>query len=654
MSQRSNTNSTTAPVDEARLLFPGYQEFFFLFLHQLPFNFGFHLRGRMATTILDLFSRLSSNDLEPQIMKLQLIARFLGYLVFSPNWHEAGIDSSKIQFIALTDGLEQLQSLGLSLLAQMEHAWGKGQLIATVPWVTELLRLSKWDSITQTSKRFRQLLAYLRKVQSTIGCLEESGNEGRFGPSMELVAFYLERFFDETSGLPKLTSLPFSSLGQPNEDFHDCLDKTAFGFSMILIFASSPHMEDLFSLVDQIYRGLVSKSPSKARKLRPSIVSTNIGIEPSKLFGEAETGLLPTPAKARNTNSGVSLDDLQNAQGSIETKLVEAFFHQHRDVKVICEFAVNQVLKSAPSQIQVECIDPTFEDEGITNASSAKQLANTQSLAFNKARASLERRFESAIENGLEIFGPKGLHPRISTIAITLSTTRGMLSGKPVLQTLVSNACETIQRNKKDEVHSNNTATKETKDEDCTRLCVAAIEDIVDAFDLTKSKQTSPKTEDVLGLMHQASSQIQNLSVERDGAIPSESSLRTFVASLFVLDRSSSLILNWCEALDDNEFHSVLSVLLGLILSVGAVSSYGLKRFTHTINGDMIVRLVETTIDENGNTHVFQLLQDLVDANIVDLGMLVDYLRTRKMSGPMQALLSNLLCVHKKDGILQL
>jgi hypothetical protein len=632
MSQRSNTNSTT-PLDEAQLLFLGYQEFFFLFLHQLPFNFGFHLRGRMTKTILELFSKLSPDCLELQIMKLQLVARFLGYLIFSPNWHEAGIDSSKIQAIALADGLQQLQSLGLSPITQVEQAWGKGQLIATVPWMTELLRMAKWDSLTQTSREFRQLLAYLRGVQNTIVWWEESGAAERFGPSMELVSFYLERFFDEMSGLPKLTSLPHSTLGPPNEDQPDCLDKTSAGFSTILIFASSPHMEDLFSLVDQIGRGLVSKSPSRARKLRPSVVSHNIGMEPSQLFGETEKGLLPTPVKVGNRRNDESMDNLQNEHRSIETKLVEAFFHQHRDIKGICDFAVNQVLKSAPSQITVESIEPTFENEGITNDSSEEKLANTQTLAFNKAKLSLETRLKDAIKSGLEIFGPKALHPRIASTAISLSIARGMLSGQPVLHTLVSNTSKTAQRNEAQKPQVKSIVTKEDGNKDRTSLAVSAIEDIVLAFDDTKSEESAWKTEDVLILARRASSQIENLAIERDGSIPAESSLRTFVASLLKLDRSSGSILKWCQRLPDKEFHPVLSALLSLILAVASVSSYGLKRFIGMIDGGMILHLVETSIDEEESRHVVLLLEALVDANIIDLDVLVDSVGTQKLTG---------------------
>lgn len=575
-------------------------------------------------------------------MKLQLVARFLGYLIFSPNWHEAGIDSSKIQAIELADGLQQLESLGLSLLSQMEQAWGKGQLIITVPWVTELLRMAKWDSLTQTSRQFRQLLAYLRGVQKAIVC-EETDSEERFGPSIELVFFYLERFFDETSGLPKLTSLPRSTVGHSSEDLCDCLDKTSAGFSTVLIFASSPHMEDLFSLVEQIVRGVINRSPSKARKLRPSVVSLSVGMEPSKLFGESEKGLLPTPVKDGARGKNESMEPEQSEQRSIETKLVEAFFHQHRDIKGICDFATSQVLRSAPSQIAAECIEPTFEKEGITNDSSEEELARVQTLAFNNARACLERRLVDAIGSGLEIFGPKVLHPRIASIAISLSVARGLLSGQSVLHTLVSGVSKTEQRYKTNSLDVKSMAAKENSNGDLSSLAVSAIEEITSAFDGTTSEKLAPKAADILVLVRQASSCVQNLASDRDRSIPAESSLRAFVATLLQLDRSSKSILEWCRTLPDEEFHSILSALLSLILAIAAVSSYGLKRLTAFINGDLVLRLVETSHDGEQSSHVVQLIEDLVDANMIDLALLADSVGTKKHTGHIGAILSTLL-----------
>ena len=79
--KRSSTTQSASPMDEARPFFPGYQEFFFLFLHELPFNFGIHLRGRMVYILNDLLSNLSLDNLEQKVVKLQLLARFLGFLI---------------------------------------------------------------------------------------------------------------------------------------------------------------------------------------------------------------------------------------------------------------------------------------------------------------------------------------------------------------------------------------------------------------------------------------------------------------------------------------------------------------------------------------------------------------------------------------------
>jgi hypothetical protein len=54
-----------------------------------------------------------------------------------------------------------------------------------------------------------------------------------------------------------------------------------------------------------------------------------------------------------------------SATASIQAKLVDAFFHQHRDLKEICEFAVNRVLKNVSNRVASECIRPVFDESNL-------------------------------------------------------------------------------------------------------------------------------------------------------------------------------------------------------------------------------------------------------------------------------------------------
>ena len=65
-----------------------------------------------------------------------MLAKYLGLLVFSPNWDISagnGSDSSSI------DNLPPIDVKGA-----VEDAWEQSRLIAVVPWVIQFLAMMKW------------------------------------------------------------------------------------------------------------------------------------------------------------------------------------------------------------------------------------------------------------------------------------------------------------------------------------------------------------------------------------------------------------------------------------------------------------------------------------------------------------------------------
>ena len=582
----------------------------------------------MATALSERHSNLSLVDLEKKIMKLQILARFLGYLVFSPNWHGVGIDVSKIQPIPSTNGLLQLESIGVFILSHVHEGWKSGQMIAVIPWVTELLRMAKWDSLTQASIPFRQLLTDLRGIQVNLTSLSTEKSEGRFGPSMALVVFYLERFFDDTIGLPRLTGLARSNLGQIDKDSSDLLDNQYTGFSAVLLYASSPHMEDLVSLVDQIRRGIMSKSPTKARKVRPSIVNSTIGIEPNKLFGgDSEKGL-PTLTRAGSLHS-----DLRNAetveQQSIEMKLTEAFFHQHRDIKEICEFAVDRVMKHELNHIATECTKQTYEDENITSQSTDEMRTNAEAVAFTRAHKMLENRLDNAVRRSLDAFGVEPYCPRVLEVASSLSSRRGMQSAKSMLRILVSNACDSIQgqKHKASETSKDLVTAVATK----TSLAEAAFENLVIHF---AGSEVNPNDMDGLDLMCHATESIQSLGQEYDAVLPTESNLRKLMASLRQLDRISDTLVTWCQSLGTNEYYRALLVLLGLMLAVRSVSAYGLHQLKKKMmNSALILRFLESSNEaKQSKDEVAHFMNKLLEESILDIDTFTEAAKSQEAS----------------------
>jgi len=564
----------------------------------------------MAKTILESLSDLSHNDLEKKVMKLQLLSRFLGYLVFSPNWHEAAIDNAKNQSLDVCNGLEQLESLGLSLALQVRKAWTAGYLIGVIPWVTELLRMAKWDSCTQASPAFRWLLADLRFVQEALSCPEDSATCG-FAPSMQIIVFCLERFFDDTYGLPRLTSLPPSNLGilgnDPNTKW---IDGYEMGFSTVLLFASSPNVEDLLSLVDQTEIGSTNKSSlSKARKLRASVVSLSLEVEPSRFVADEENGLFPTPVKARRQDSNDILSQSDNR--SIESRLVEGFFHQHRNLKEISEFVVGQVLRNYSRHIVPDCVREILASEGnIPGKPETETLAKYITLAHEKVELTLTKTLEEKIGQALVLLGPCDADDSIITIATRLSVSAAMNSVQPTLHSVIARQLEEVQRTGSTSLQSSRGVG------DTTTAAIAALDNITSLF-RTAIEDPLPSSGVVVGIQR-ACSCLQALRRESEASVPGEATLRVIVSALLRLDKASHKILRWCDSLPDESFLETSLVLIRLILAVSDVSSYGLPTLVRAIDGTFVSRALKGNGQVKGGAEMLELLQELFEKNIID------------------------------------
>ena len=597
LAQRTEASSVS-PLTEAQLHFPGYQEFFFIFLHSANnYNFGTHLRAAFVATMINLSSDQSTNSLEKRLMNLQLFARFLGFLIFSPNWHGAEIDSAKIRPIVLADGLYQLESLGLSPMKMVEDAWVGGYTVSVVPWVTELLKMAKWDSLSQTSLTFRQLLANLRNIQSFVSS-KDAIEVDRFGPSMQILSLCLETFFYEANGLAKLTSLPQASLSSVATVAADSLDRLSIGFSTAAFFASSPHIEDLSNLINGLCVSTVGKSPNKWRKLRPSVVSHGINLEASNLFPESPNKIgIPPPSDEWKSPKSVGWNGAFGSQTrNIQTKLVHAFFHQHRDVKEVCEFSVSQVLKNVSNQALSACIKPAFEEQKLRGDSSDHDFENAQEVALHSSQAFLKSLMETSLRKSLEVLGPPGLHPKVLDIAIFLSVTRGVHSGQALLHTLVLNESKTLrkslEREKKKESQGKEVTFIEEQPASPRDKALQDLLSAVDALEHYLCSSSNKAANDVALLASEADKLLKSFFTVLGCAMPTELSLRRLFESVFRLDCTSASFIEWCLGLGDQDCYSVLMPYLWFSIELSRLTLHGLKTLSECLQEEVLVQLL--------------------------------------------------------------
>eukprot|EP00980_Cylindrotheca_fusiformis_P000161 scaffold26_cov117-Cylindrotheca_fusiformis.AAC.2 len=610
--------ASLSPLAEAKLEFPGYQEFFFIFLHSADnYNMGIHLKNRLVATILDLSSNHSTSQLEKRMMNLQLLARFLGFLVFSPNWHDAALDLGKLNrdlgLMTLSNGLHQLESIGLPTDQLVSQSWKFGFSVMTIPWITELLKMAKWDSLSLSSKQLRETMSNLRAIQA----LAVAGDTKRFGPSMELLSFHLESFFNTTIGLPKLTSLPLSNLPMLGEVLTESLDATLMEFSTSAMFASSSHIEDISNLIDHLNSAPIGKSPSKARKLRPSVVSRELSLEDGSQF-------LDSPHKSLSASNRTSFPRLawsgseSTKSVGIQKKLEDAFFHQHRDLRDVCDFTVSRVVKNtARHESLTQLIRDYLEEKKICLDSSDKEISKARETALEIANQFLRRNLEKSVRTSLTALGPSDLPSQVMDVAVSLAVSQGMKAGQALLRALVLDECNTFL----DDLNCRKKIVLPSK-----TLSFGAneqgLEDILfslSAFPsyLSENRPSKWDTEEIARRIKGALESITLFESMHEN-LPPEASLRKVFAVLFQIDAEASSFFQWCSSLADKKYFAVMPVFLRFEISAAKLTSYGTKNVSELIDCEVLSRLIKVWPEtRDAVEQMTVLLKDMLGARIL-------------------------------------
>jgi hypothetical protein len=217
----TTSSTTTLPKtasEASASSFLGIERFFFLFLlHCDSHALSSHLLRGLASRIRVL-EKLSEHQmvseihvarhLPERISQLRLLGRFLGLVLFSPNWSTTSDPSygdttkmSSALSAALRDDIERANQLSppLDAVKSLEHAEKRGQLVLTVPWICSFLRMAKLDRVSMgmfffTNHSLTYLLNYLltysitltQKVRYTCQILFEICETYAFEPCLEV------------------------------------------------------------------------------------------------------------------------------------------------------------------------------------------------------------------------------------------------------------------------------------------------------------------------------------------------------------------------------------------------------------------------------------------------------------------------------------
>ena len=531
----------------------------------------------------DMISNHSLSGLEKRMLELALLGRFLGFLVFSPNWQEEGIDLNKLKpcICSLDHGLNLLESIGLPLPKIVQEAWDGGYIFLAIPWVTELLKMSKWDSISQSSMNYRQILANLRLVHSYTSQPSPEENT-RDGPHLQLLSFHLETFFNDTFSLPKLTSLPDATIARNPQTNPDSLDNQKIELSTAAIYSSSPYMEDLCDMITNMTKKKTRHEIK--RKLRPSIVSTTVGTEAQSYLGADLPREKVMSPLSKAACKGSPLD--KSAYGKkihAQNKLTEGFFHQHRDLKEICDFAVDQTLKTLlVDEIHVFVVQAA-DELNIGIESTETEIEEMEMRAFQSSRGLLRNKLTKKLTKSLELFSHPGMQKRVIDVATKLSTVRGMESSQYIVRGLISSSTKIVLK-----YSENNKNTPESKKQEIKTEIDHAIEAATSSIrnlqnDLCKVEDSETSTR----LIEEALACVE--TVTKSVLIPRENLLREFFDCILDLEPIAESIITQVLEFDTPEMWITFCAFFRLLEHLALISGYWRSRISNLFGEDFFI-----------------------------------------------------------------
>ncbi|KAG7347126.1 hypothetical protein IV203_006195 [Nitzschia inconspicua] len=576
-SNHKNPSLQSTPFIEALHEFPGYQEFFFLFVDAADsYKLNMHLSNQLAKKIQEFIASRSSIGLEKRMMDLLLLGRFLGYLIFSSHWHGEVVDWSKLKPVAICpdQGLKQLESVGLDLAKFVRDAWIGRYTLLAIPCVSEILKMTKWDSLTQTSRIFRQLLADLRWIQQAVLAPSRS-NE-----NLQIVSSHLETLFHGTVTLPKLTSLPSSTLSNQSRinEKSDSLDVQKFVFSSVAVNASSSSMEALSDMIMEWRKpkckGSESTKSKVVKKLRPSVVTPGAQMH-SSLGVESPVAKIPLP---NGTNQFEEVTPDGKRRGA-QSRLEDAFFHQHRPLKEICNFIVDQALKNLSAEEFKAFASQAVAEKNVEIGPSDDADEKTHERGVELSRKWLRTFLETKLLTTLRILTPPDVDDKIIEIAVKLSADRGMKSCEMMLSSTVANVIYATRKETDISVQSRQ------KERIGAMLDIDVL--VVDATtSITRLRNdfSMTKREENLSLIAESFRLVTMLA--ESVLIPSDHLLRDFFAAVITLDQVAVLVVESALQFSSDVTWETFLSFLRLISALSLISLYGSKSIKTLFDSD--------------------------------------------------------------------
>ena len=422
--------------------FSGNQEFFFRFMNFVDsYAFSIHLRNRLVALVTKMWLSNDTKGIEQRIMKMQMLSKFLGVLAFSPNW----IDDNIALGTSLTNGMEDVTTPFFEIKRFVEKGWHERRLIVTIPWVVSFIQMISWDESSVRRPYYREAFSLLRKIHKW--CVETMlDGLNHHSPNILLLSLQLESLFSDVVGLGEIECISSFELNLPSDNSASALDDLYFGFSEPFILSLSTHLDDLQKLV----MNLSSVGSNQAithgtsKKLKPYVLSSYPSTMTLSLIGEKQLQETVT------TNNSGSLHQT-GEEDKIIGKMIESFFHQHKDLQSICDFIIDLSLKSASKDLNKLGVDFKVKESYFHHFSNSamplpdpvdidwylKMLRNVEVDTYEPAIQDFNQVINAYITNAIDTIFPPDINSQVKDIAKSICISHACRKGDSIVTSFI-------------------------------------------------------------------------------------------------------------------------------------------------------------------------------------------------------------------------
>ncbi|EEY68932.1 uncharacterized protein PITG_05075 [Phytophthora infestans T30-4] len=389
------TRQFTATLEQMKRYFTDNQLFFFHFLHSCDsYEFSELVKHQLerqfyAIREADSASTDARKDFTEVVLRLKVVAKFLGYLRFSPQWQvtssirKLSAQNAAIQAVE-REGISTLQvarNASLDVKKLLEDSIRTVAISKCLPWLSDYLSMLSLDRLSLGTTYFKQLVVLLQLLYRSprLDSLGETGLYMAIQIERIFLVLRLEDGFIRGSAYQSRDLLPSpeirDALARDDEALDAGEDRLPFLYSQVFVQSCVSELEDL--------RGFLQTRAQPTRRRKLSIGS-----------GSTTAGQPATPIRKLRPLQVVIEDD-SGAQTA--DHLADAVFKVHPKLKATVEFVVGNVTTDVCEHVVTRVVtsradvlvDRCASESGLLAGRANPTSASTEDAAF-AARASFQ------------------------------------------------------------------------------------------------------------------------------------------------------------------------------------------------------------------------------------------------------------------------